>query len=102
MIFPSSTVLCIILSVTASVRAISILNGEYETTTDVQDYLNLALQAQAMREAEDLTTKKQFYTQVGANYYTRIIESQLVLIYTAFPFRASIHPPIPLRSHCNH
>jgi hypothetical protein len=77
------------------------LDGEYETTTDVQDYLNLSRQAEAMREAEDLTTKKQFYTKVGGNY-TRIIEPQLVLTCAVFPGRVSIHPPIPLRSHCNH
>jgi hypothetical protein len=44
--------------------AISLLNGRFETTTDVTAYLNLALDAADMRETEDIPTKQNIYSNV--------------------------------------
>jgi hypothetical protein len=49
---------------TVVVDAVSLLGGRYETTTDVTDYLNLALDAADMKETDDLTTKKNIYQNV--------------------------------------
>ena len=65
-----SSLICILLFIAVSVQSVSILEGDFETTTDVQEYLNLALHAAAMKEAEDLATKKRIYSQVGNTYIT--------------------------------
>ena len=38
-----------------------LLGGTYETTTDVQNYLNLALDAAAMKETDDIALKQTIY-----------------------------------------
>jgi hypothetical protein len=38
-----------------------LLGGKYETITDVQKFLNLALDAAAMRESGNLTVKQSIY-----------------------------------------
>jgi hypothetical protein len=47
---------------TTMTMAIPLLNGRFETTTDVQDLLNLALDAADMRESTDFTAKQTIYT----------------------------------------
>jgi hypothetical protein len=47
------------------VQGIPLLNGEYETTTDVQSLLNLALDAAAMKETTSLSTKEEIYQNVS-------------------------------------
>ena len=41
------------------------LGGRYETTTDVQAFLNLALDTALMKETSDLDTKKDLYKHVS-------------------------------------
>ena len=48
------------------VQGIPLLGGRYETTSDVQTLLNLALDARDMKEATDQTTKKEIYTKVSS------------------------------------
>lgn len=43
--------------------SIPLLGGRFETTTDVQSLLNLALDAAAMKESDDFGTKKAIYTK---------------------------------------
>jgi hypothetical protein len=43
-----------------------LLGGAYQTTTDVQKYLNLALDAAAMKETDDIALKQSIY-QDGLN-----------------------------------
>ena len=43
---------------------ISLLNGGFTTTTDVQDVLNYAKDVADMKETEDLTAKKDIYHNV--------------------------------------
>jgi hypothetical protein len=43
------------------VHAITLLNGRFETTSDVQNILNFALDAAEMREATTLEEKKSIY-----------------------------------------
>ena len=45
--------------------AIPVLGGRFETVTDVQDLLNLALDAADMKEATDLTVKQSIYENGG-------------------------------------
>lgn len=52
------------ITTTAVVDAASLLNGRFETVTDVTDYLNLALDAADMKETDDLTTKLNIYQNV--------------------------------------
>jgi hypothetical protein len=47
------------------VTATPLLNGRYETVTDVTSYLNLALDAADMRETNDITTKQNIYRNVS-------------------------------------
>ena len=47
------------------VQGIPLLGGRYETTSDVQTLLNLALDASDMKEAPDQATKKEIYTKVS-------------------------------------
>jgi len=42
-------------------QGISLLNGRYETSTDVTDYLNLALDASKMSESDDFDTTLEIY-----------------------------------------
>lgn len=49
-----------------SVQAISLLGGRYQTETDVQAYLDLALDAADMKESDDFDTKLLIYKQVRA------------------------------------
>lgn len=42
-------------------EAALLLGGLYETTTDVQNLLNLALDVAAMRETDDLALKQSIY-----------------------------------------
>lgn len=46
------------------VEAIPLLNGRYETVTDVQEYLDLALDAADMKESDVLATKLSIYQEV--------------------------------------
>ncbi len=48
------------------VEAISLLGGRYETVTDVQAYLDLALDAAAMKESDDFDVKLQIYQEVSS------------------------------------
>jgi hypothetical protein len=52
------------------VTATPLLNGRYETVTDVTSYLNLALDAADMRETNDITTKQNIYRNVSAGIKT--------------------------------
>ena len=47
--------------------AIPLLNGRFQTTTDVQYLLDLALDAADMKEADDLATKQSIYENVRMN-----------------------------------
>lgn len=47
------------------VVAVTLLNGRFETTSDVQDLLDLALDAAAMREATTMAAKAAIYQNVG-------------------------------------
>jgi hypothetical protein len=48
-----------------SVEGKSLLGGRFETSTDVQSLLNLALDTADMKEADDLATKKDIYKNVS-------------------------------------
>ena len=54
-----SLLLCLASFTTA--RKISLLNGRFETTSDVQEYLNLAIDAAEMKETGDKKTKMTIY-----------------------------------------
>ncbi len=51
------------------VNAIPLLGGRFETTTDVQNLLNLGLDAADMREATDLATKALIYKEVSVSFW---------------------------------
>jgi hypothetical protein len=53
------------LSINNVAEGIPLLGGRYGTTTDVQKYLNLALDAADMKEAEDIATKTKIYQSVS-------------------------------------
>lgn len=55
-------VLCWTFQVT---QAIPLLNGRYETTTDVTDYLNLALDVSKMSDSEDFDNSMDIYKNVS-------------------------------------
>ena len=46
-------------------EAVSLLDGRYETTTDVTDYLNLALDVAKMSESDDIDVKLDIYKNVS-------------------------------------
>ena len=75
---------------------------QVDGTTDVQAYLNLARHAAAMKEAEDMTTKKRIYSQVGGGEYVLNCGTELIpnfyIIPSSFVFRVSIR----LRLHYSH
>ena len=48
------------------INCIPLLGGRFETSTDVQQFLNLALDAAEMKESDDFETKKGIYTK-GVN-----------------------------------
>lgn len=50
------------------VASISLLNGRFETTTDVQYLLDLALDVAAMQEATTLASKASIYQNVGLDF----------------------------------
>ena len=52
------------------INAIPILNGRFETTTDVQALLDLALDAADMKEATDVATKQSIYEAGGPSRTT--------------------------------
>ena len=60
--FVSLSLLALPLQLSAKV----LLGGTYQTTTDVQKYLNLALDAAAMKETDDIALKQSIY-QDGLN-----------------------------------
>jgi len=53
-------------------NAISLLNGRYETSNDVTDYLNLALDAAKMNEADDFDTKLDLYKNVSVGRVSNV------------------------------
>ena len=55
-----------------SVVAVTLLNGRFETTSDVQYLLDLALDAAAMREATTMAAKAAIYHNVGNSWYLLI------------------------------
>lgn len=57
-----------------TVHSIPLLGGRFETTTDVQDLLNLGLDAADMREATDLATKETIYKEVRMPYSMLFLE----------------------------
>ena len=57
--------LLIVLILSPAVQATPLLNGRYETVTDVTSYLNLALDAADMKETSDITTKQNIYRNVS-------------------------------------
>jgi hypothetical protein len=69
MSFPRQVFLLVLAAWSFSINnvaeGIPLLGGRYETTTDVQTYLNLALDAADMKEAEDLATKQLIYESVS-------------------------------------
>ena len=61
-------ILCILLAGSLSIniaQGVPLLGGRYETTTDVQAFLNLALDTALMKETSDLDTKKDLYKHVS-------------------------------------
>lgn len=55
-------------------EAVSLLDGRYETTTDVTDYLNLALDVSKMSESDDIDVKLDIYKNVSWSLFvTRTI-----------------------------
>jgi hypothetical protein len=60
MSFPRRILLLILAGQTV-VNGITLLGGRFETTTDVQEFLNLALDAAEMKESGDFETKKAIY-----------------------------------------
>jgi hypothetical protein len=60
MSFPRRVLLLILAGQTV-VNGITLLGGRFETTTDVQELLNLALDAAEMKESDDFETKKAIY-----------------------------------------
>eukprot|EP00934_Nitzschia_sp_Nitz4_P003142 Nitzschia sp. Nitz4//scaffold227_size32659//29826//30272//NITZ4_007901-RA/size32659-snap-gene-0.7-mRNA-1//-1//CDS//3329542803//3132//frame0 len=64
----------VLLAGSSGTNAISLLNGRYETSTDVQDYLNLASDAAAMKETDVRATKEDIYQ--NEFYYAPISESR--------------------------
>jgi hypothetical protein len=70
MSFPRQVFLLVLAAGSFSINnvaeGIPLLGGRYETTTDVQTFLNLALDAADMKEAEDLATKKLIYQSVSS------------------------------------
>jgi len=63
MAFPRRIVLLLIASLATplAINGIPLLGGRFETTTDVQEFLNLALDASDMKETDDLAAKKAIY-----------------------------------------
>jgi hypothetical protein len=63
MSFPRQILLLLLAGFTTpkAVDGIPLLNGRFETTTDVQELLNLALDAADMKEADDFDSKKTIY-----------------------------------------
>ena len=51
------------------VQGTSLLGGRYETTTDVQALLNLALDAADMRESDQLNQKQDIYENVSLSSF---------------------------------
>ena len=49
--------------------AMPLLNGRFETTTDVQSLLNLALDAADMKEATDMMKKQSIYQFVSESIH---------------------------------
>lgn len=50
------------------VAAVTLLNGRFKTTSDVQYLLDLALDAAAMREATTMAEKAAIYQNVGISF----------------------------------
>jgi hypothetical protein len=47
-------------------QAVSLLNGRYETSTDVTDYLNIALDASKMSESDNFEVTLDIYKNVSS------------------------------------
>jgi hypothetical protein len=59
----TSTVLLLFLHI-SGVLAVPLLNGRFQTSTDVKNYLNLALDVAAMKESSSTTEKIAIYENV--------------------------------------
>jgi hypothetical protein len=55
-----------VLLLVPTAAAIPLLNGRFETTTDVQHILDLALDAAAMKEADSIASKTSIYQNVSS------------------------------------
>ena len=66
--------------------AIPLLDGRYATQTDVQDILDLALDAAQMKEAETFQAKEQIYVSVRTMLHRLrcIVHIMLVFILSLF------------------
>ena len=65
--------------------AISLLDGQYVTTTDVTDYLNLALDVSKMSESENIDVKLDIYKNVSLFPSTQIYRPRIVWSEFALP-----------------
>lgn len=70
MSFPRRIILLLLAGQTV-VNGITLLGGRFETTTDVQELLNLALDAAEMKESDNLENKKAIYKNGVERDYAR-------------------------------
>jgi hypothetical protein len=56
---------------TTQAQSISLLNGRFKTSTDVTDYLNIAMDASKMSESEDFEVTMDIYKNVSLRVISR-------------------------------
>ena len=61
--------------------AIPLLDGRYATQTDVQDILDLALDAAQMKEAETFQAKEQIYVSVRTMLHRLRCSVHIILVF---------------------
>ena len=61
---------------TTQAQSISLLNGRFTTTTDVTDYLNIAMDASKMIESEDFEVTLDIYKNVSMRVISYEIDRQ--------------------------
>ena len=71
-LFFLSTLLCFSLVIKTS-KAITLLDGRYQTSNDVTAYLNLALDIAKMNEADDFDTLLDIYKNVSIGIIDNIV-----------------------------
>ena len=71
--------------------AISLLDGQYETTTDVTDYLNLALDVSKMSESENIDVKLDIYKNVSSLLSNQLRRPRIAWSKFALPLICFCH-----------